>query len=470
MPLRKCDILVYRLYQGDATSQHTFELARILADLGIQPAIYSNYPLGDLPPDIRSIAQQSSFAAYRSRADLTILQYPLWFPLAERLRTSGGARVFWYHGVTPPEYWPIPEERDLLETSQVRTELANFAHLAVATSPFTAAELQAYSDFPPGRMRIVPLGVDIEAFAVRPSDVLLADLRKRWQLENKRVLLYVGRIAGNKRIDLLIDALGLLSPAHPDLHLLVVGDDGDGIATQALASELRRRAKSRGITDRTTFTGRVPDVAPYYHLADVYVQTSQHEGFGVPLIEAMAADVPVIASASGAMPWLLKADAGDAETAGLIVPPGDAEQLAECVTQVLTRPDLCRRLVDRGRQRAQEFNRQAFRTRAAVVLCEAIEMEAAGVTVPEAVMTRAGLYRQADVVPRAYTVTSRIPLLGKHVAKTRTASTFHLKEAYFDRVMERQVNFNRRLAEGIGRLDNQLPPGNSQPSRPTAKP
>ena len=355
MSVPVCNILVYRLYHGDATSQHTFELARILVDLGVRPAIFSNHPLGELPADIGVIAQQSSYAAYPSDADLTILQYPLWFPLAERFRTACGARVFWYHGVTPPEYWPVAEERDLLETSQVRTELANYAHLAVAASPFTAAELHSHAGYPPDRVRIVPLGVDIATFAAPASKALLAGLRNRWQLENRRVLLYVGRIAGNKRLDVLIDALALLFPTHPDLHLLIVGDDRDGVATQALVAELQRRAQACGITDRVTFTGRVPDVAPYYHLADVYVQTSQHEGFGVPLVEAMATGVPVIASASGAMPWLLNAGAAGGnggDGAGLLVPPGNAAALAERIGDLLTNSDLREGLVQRGRQRA----------------------------------------------------------------------------------------------------------------------
>ena len=158
MPARTCDILTYALHRGDATSQHTFELARVLAQIGFRPAILSNYAPHDLPADIRPIARQASYASYTPRADLTILQYPLWFPLAERFREAPRARVFWYHGVTPPEHWPVPEERDLLRTSQIRTELANYAHLAVAASPFTASELHTQSGYPADQVPRDPLG------------------------------------------------------------------------------------------------------------------------------------------------------------------------------------------------------------------------------------------------------------------------------------------------------------------------
>lgn len=455
MAVRTCDILTYALHNGDATSQHTFELARTLAAIGIRPTIHSHLTPRDLPTDIRPIAQQTAYAAYTPAADLMILQYPLWFPLAERFRQAQGARVFWYHGVTPPEHWPVPEERDLLRTSQVRTELANYAHLSVAASPFTAAELRLHARVPADRLRIVPLGVDIDAFSAQPNAAELRALRKRWKLDGKRVLLYVGRIAGNKRIDLLIDALAHLSRDHADLHALIVGDDSDGVATQALASSLRKQAHELGVARRITFTGRVAELAPYYHLAHLFVQPSQHEGFGVPLVESMAAGTPVIASASGAMPWLLGAghdsDAGDG-MAGLLFSPGDAGDLAGRIAELLSRPARYEQLVARGRQRAQVFNQQTFRARAAVTVCEAIELHAASASVPEATQDRSALYAEADTMLRDFVVPSRLPVLGQRIAWARTAATVHFKEAYFDRVMEQQVSFNRALAAKIEEL------------------
>ncbi len=452
---RTCHILVYRLYEGDAVSRHTFDLARVAADLGMRPAIFSSYGLGDLPADIRPIARTTDYAGYTGGADLTILQYPLWFPLAERFRTIDGAAIFWYHGVTPPALWPQSGGRDLLETSQIRTDLAQCAHLAVANSPFIAAELQRSSGYPADRLRVAPLGIDIARYAVQPDPAQLAALRKQWRLEGRRVLLYIGRIAGNKRIDLLVDALSLLAPAYPDLHLLVVGNTQDGVVTQELTASLRRQAAERGVARRVTFTGRVPDVAPYYRLAHVYLQASQHEGFGAPLVEAMAAGAPVIASADGSLPWLLGADGPADAAAGLIFASGNAAELARNVERLLVEPDLRERLIDRGRQRAQRFSIEAFRLRAAAILCEALEL-AQQAPAPVASLPLTELHQQADTALRGYRVGSRLPLLGQAEAALRSAATTHLKEAYFDRIVERQVNFNRRLAGAIHELDQEL--------------
>lgn len=479
MTERICHILVYRLYEGDAVSQHTFDLARIVAELGMRPAIFSSYGLGELPADIRPIARTMDYAGYTGGADLTILQYPLWFPLAERFRNIAGAGIFWYHGVTPPELWPEEDGRDLLETAQVRTDLAHDAHLAVAASPFAAAELQRHSGYPAELVRVVPLGIDVERFTRSPHPALLTNLRRKWRLEGQRVLLYVGRVAGNKRLDLLIDALALLAPAHPDLHLLIVGDTQDGVVTQELAASLRRRAVEQGLARRVTFTGRVADVASYYALAHVYVQASQHEGFGAPLVEAMAAGVPVAASADGAMPWLLTGGGAPEEAAGLLFASGDAADLARAVGRALVAPGLRETLIARGRRRAQEFSTAAFRVRAAAVICAAVE-SAKHTPSPAAAMSLGHEFARiktpfrshlpthdqygtalclhelsaaADIALREVGVEGR---LGRGEAALRAAATSHIKEAYFDRMVERQVNFNRRLTGVLQRLEGDL--------------
>ncbi len=212
MNIQSADILVYRLAGGDATGQHTFDLARLLDKAGVAVRILSNYGVGPAPADIRPWAQQVDYAGYTGDADLTILQYPLWFPLAERLRRAKGARIFWYHGVTPPTLWAAEAGRDLLRNGELRTELAWYAHLVVATSPFTAAELVRHAGYPREQIRVAPLGVDIAAFAAPTAQAELERLRVRWGIQDKRVLLYVGRVAGNKRIDLLIQALVRIGP------------------------------------------------------------------------------------------------------------------------------------------------------------------------------------------------------------------------------------------------------------------
>ena len=292
---------------------------------------------------------------------LTILEYPIWFPLAERFREAGGTAIFWYHGVTPPDLWGDAPERDVLRRSEAGTELAWYAHLAITDSPFIAGELQRHSGYPAERIRVVPIGVDVSSLSQpRPAD--LAALRNRWGLNDRRVLLYVGRVASNKRLDLLVEALALLTDHHPDLHLLVAGDTESLPAYRDLVARLRAQAARRGVDDRVTFTGRVESVQPYYHLAEVCILPSQHEGFGVPLVEAMASGIPIVAAASGAMPWVMGAEDAGGEPAGLQFSPGSANDLATQIARVLNDPGLRHALVERGTPASRDLQRRTVRS------------------------------------------------------------------------------------------------------------
>lgn len=455
MSIRTCNILMGNLREGDATSTHTFALARLLQGQGLDVRIHCNDPVGPLSADIQRLAHTTHPDDNVPVADLTILQYPVWYPLAERFRKVPGIKVFWYHGVTPPALWGTDTQRDGLTRAEAGTELAWHAHLAVTTSPFTAQELHRHSHYPQGRIRTVPLGVDIAAFRQKPPPPVLHSLRRKWKLEGKRVLLYTGRVAGNKRIDLLIQALEYLKDMYSDLHLLVVGNTKSIPAYREMTAQLRAQAEQSGLTCRVTFTGWVPSIVPYYHLAEIYVSASQHEGFGVPLVEAMAAGVPVIASASGAMPWVLNAQTSDAEAAGLVFPAGDVDALVGQITRVLEEPALRKTLIERGYRRVADFSEEQFNHRAAKVLHEAEALARQGPP-PAAYRPKNSLYDQADVVLRRYRVRSRVPILGPLIEWIRYNSTTHIKEAYLDRIIEQQVLYNRQLADEIFQLKAEI--------------
>lgn len=447
------DFLVASVRQGDATSQHTFDLARLLHQQGMQVRIVHNHPNRTLPEDIRPWTQRAGYAQYQPQADLTILQYPIWFPLAERLREVTGPAIFWYHGVTPPALWGKRPGLDMVQTAEIRTELAWHAHLAVAASPFTADELHQHSGYPRERIRVVPLTVDVADLAQPPHPDTLAALRRQWRVDDCKVLLYVGRIAGNKRIDLLVEAVAKLN--RPDVVLLIVGDTQQNDAAILLRRELEQLAAQNGAGDRIRFTGRVPDVTPYLHLADIILLPSQHEGFGVPVAEGMAAGKPVIASASGALPWVLGAEEAGTQPGGLLFAPGDADDLARQIARLLDDPTLAATLAAQGRQRVQAFGRDRFAENVLAVVEEAVALAQAG-PAPAEVLPRPPLSPYADVVMRDYVVRSGAPWVGRLIEWVRVNSTTHLKEAYLDRVLERQVNYNHLLAAELAELQAEV--------------
>jgi hypothetical protein len=231
--------------------------------------------------------------------------------------------------------------------------------------------------------------------------------------------------------------------------------------------ELRRQAEKLGVAEGVTFTGRVPAIEPYYHLADIYVQASQHEGFGVPLIEAMAAGLPVVAGACGALPWLLGASQDSNALSGLLVSPASAGELAQQIARLLQEPQLVQALVQRGRRRAAEFSSTRFATNVQALLDDTMSL-APHDTLPTKPHQGNSLYEEADIAMRAYKVKSKAPLMARLIEWIRTNSTIHLTEGYLDPVIEQQVNYNRMLAQQLASLKEEI--SRLQPDAAKGKP
>lgn len=447
------DILVNAIRINEATGDHTIALARALQTIGHTVRIFAG-TVGALPPDIRSITKATDATSYPANADLVIVQYGVWHPLAEQLRTCNAPSIFYYHGVTPPEHFSDSVSQASQQNSRQRADLVNQASVAVCTSPYTAHELSALTAYPNEQIKIVPLPIDVAAFAAPVESGSLSALRKQLKLEGKRVLLYVGRIAEHKRIDLLIDALAKLKPTIPNLHLLIVGNISASTTTRLFHESLQKQASQLNVSNELTFCGAVESTIPYYQLAELYLQASQHEGFCAPLVEAMAAGVPIVASDAGAMPWTLNAQNNDAMAVGLLFHAGDVESLVAQAGKVLSDEKLHMQLVQRGKDRALAFTRASFVENVRQIL-EEVRIR---YSQPKSIQNvpSSELHKFADVALRNYKVRSNLPGIGRLIAWVRRNATAHLKEAYLDIIIEQQVNYNRQLATEVDRLQRQV--------------
>jgi glycosyltransferase involved in cell wall biosynthesis len=450
MNIRNADVLAFSVRQGDETSGHAVAIARALKQESIDTRIVCNYPPDPLPVDVRPLVFQPHVADYRPECELTILEYSIWFPLAESFRLAPGVAIFAYHGVTPPALWDAEEGRDQLHLAEINAMLVWHAHLAITASPFTAEELARNTSYPQERIRVVPYSVDCASYSHPPPLATLEALRREWRLQGKQVLLCTGGLAGNKRLDLVIDALAQLAGEGEDLHLLLISDTE---SNPAVTAKLQAQASHLGLGERITFAGDVADLNPYLHLADVLILPGQHEGDGARLLAGMAAGLPVVASASGAAPWLLQADSGEDQAAGLLFASGEAGDLARQLRRILTDASLRNTLVERGRQRVQAFTPEKF---AANIRQAVRDAEQLARDLPAMQRQFIPLYHLADVALRDYRVRSGLPLVGRLIEWVRTHSTTHVKEAYLDRMVERQVVYNRLLADEVRRLQAEV--------------
>jgi rhamnosyl/mannosyltransferase len=229
------------------------------------------------------------------------------------------------------------------------------AHAILASSPDYArssAVLRRHGD----RVRIVPFGIRAEAFASADGDEV-ARLRT---LYGSRVVLAVGRLVYYKGFDYLIRAM-----SRVDGRLVILGDG-------PMRAELDALATQAGVADRVTVAGGVPDVAPYYHAADVFAlpAVARSEAFGLVQLEAMAAGLPVVNTRiDSGVPFVSR----DGES-GITVPPADVQALAGALGHLLDAPHVRRRLGDGARDRV----RREFSLERMVADTVAIYREAAG--------------------------------------------------------------------------------------------
>jgi phosphatidylinositol alpha-1,6-mannosyltransferase len=209
----------------------------------------------------------------------------------------------------------------------------------IAVSQFTAGLLQA-ERVPPARITVVGNGTDPGVFY--PADA--TPLRRSLGLENKTVLLTVGRLTPHKGIDTTLHALGLLKADFPDLHYLIVGKGPD-------RDRLERLARAGGITEQVHFVGAVPprELPEYYNACDAFIMASRLdgadvEGFGIAFLEAAACGKPVIGGRSGGTE-----DAVLEGETGLLVDPGDVRAVADSIRTLLEDPEASERLGKNGR-------------------------------------------------------------------------------------------------------------------------
>jgi rhamnosyl/mannosyltransferase len=267
---------------------------------------------------------------WREQADCAVLHEPN--PVAGSalfLRTPAPRLIVWHHSDLLRPWW-APHTYGRLQRALYRR-----ADCVIVSSPNLAAasELVKHAR----RVVVVPFGIQVDRY--RQSSQRVEDLRRA--IPGPRVL-FVGRFVYYKGLDVLVDAI-----ARTAATLLLVGEG-------PLEPELRQRVALRGIQERVRFVGRVTDdeLPAYYQASDLFVLPSvaKTETFGVVQVEAMAAGLPVVSTnLPTGVPWVNQ----DGVT-GLVVPPGDADRLAQAIDRLISDDALRGRLGGNAAARAQD--------------------------------------------------------------------------------------------------------------------
>jgi D-inositol-3-phosphate glycosyltransferase len=250
---------------------------------------------------------------------------------------------------------PEPEVRADLEG-----EIARCADLLVVSTPSEADQLRRAYGVRPDRLAAVAPGVDLDAF--RPQPRTLARLLAGCPPDS-RPFVFVGRLERLKGVDVILRALALLTAAHPEARLLVLGEDsrsgggsgGSGGGDVSEKARLQEVARALGVADRVDFLGSVPQsrLADYYSAAEAVLLPSYNESFGLVGLEAQACGTAVVASTAAGLASVLRDG-----VSGFLVEGPDPAAYAERMRRLLEEPELAARMGRRGRRLAERFSWQ----------------------------------------------------------------------------------------------------------------
>lgn len=281
--------------------------------------------------------------------DILWANYPRFYDGLEMFRNRYNKvfGIFDYHGVTPPELWDEPVIKDILTEGVRKRNYCGYADLSIGHSDFIINELRDVC----GEQEIVkmPYAIDINRFARGDGE----KIRRKYGIDGGNILLYVGRIAGNKRIDIIIKALKEIRKSIPDTKFICIGNTN--YPHNVEFQKLKDLAAREHLSDAVIFTGQVSDqeLPDYYHAANIYVTASLHEGFCMPVVEAMASGKPVIGSNCTAIPETIGGG-------GLVFMPGDPHDLAIKVVNLLGDQNAYRKMTSVGLKQASNYSPDKF--------------------------------------------------------------------------------------------------------------
>jgi glycosyltransferase involved in cell wall biosynthesis len=324
------------LNPNDATGTHTLLLRDILRGAGWHSEIFAEAIHDDLAAEA---FKHWMYPEHAAAGDVAIYQFSTSSAVAHYLVEQSLPLILDFHNFTGPELFagwePKTEQRAALAAAELAL-LAPRARLGLADSAYNERALQKAGC---RRTGVIPVLVDYRRVTSEPDPRVAAEL-SALRAQGGADILFVGRVVPSKAQHELVKALWAYRRLYDNrarLHLV------GGTSSFEYSKALRDFVRELGLADAVRVWGEVSDaaLAAHFAAADVYLSLSVHEGFGVPLVEAMSAGVPVVARRAGAV----------AETVGdaaLLLDSADHAYVAAVVHRVVTDTALRDRLVAAG--------------------------------------------------------------------------------------------------------------------------
>jgi L-malate glycosyltransferase len=358
MPPVRVDQVIPSLASRDAIGVHTVAIMEALRQVGIDSDIF----YGEATRDFAERARPMSNLGRPTKGRWLLYQASIGSPVFDIFASRDEPKLLNYHNITPAvllDGWePAVGHEVSLGRSQV-TRVAAECRLAIADSAFNEEEL---IDVGFEHTAVAPLLIDMTA-AAEPDPTLSRRLAEM-KAGGGANFVFVGKVSPHKAQHDLVKMLALYRRLYDDrarLHLIGTAlGKTYGPALSAFIAEL-------GLTEAVSITGSVSpeELESYYRAADVFVCASEHEGFCVPLVEAMGHGLPIVAYSTSAVPETV-ADAG------LLLASKEPLLFAASVHKVVHDARLRRQFVEAGRRRAEDFSLSSARRRFVDLVVDAV--------------------------------------------------------------------------------------------------
>lgn len=324
-------------FEPGATGAHMLELQRLARDvLGVESELFAEYRRG---PQASAVKHHRDYQG--GAGDVIVYHMGIGSVVTDLVVDRPEPLLVDFHNITPAHFiepWEPAVAYGCAWGRNQLKELAVRADLGIGHSHYSEEELrfEGFAD-----TAVAPLLLDLSSFDTEVDAALL----DRLQSAPGTDWLFVGRLAPNKCQHDLVKALAVYRRLYdPAARLHLVG----GSSSDAYVDAIKGFAAELGLADAVDLPGPVPPaaLAAYYKAADVFVSVSEHEGFLVPVVEAMWNRVPVVAYAAAAVPETV----GEG---GVLLPAKDPATVAAAVARVLAERDA---VVEAGTRRLADFD------------------------------------------------------------------------------------------------------------------
>lgn len=312
---------------GDAVSNDARAIDGLLRKAGYRTGIYAESLDSGLP---RGTAREISALPLLREDDVLLYHASTGSHLNYDLRKLRGRKVVMYHNITPPEFfegYSSQAERIARFGYEGIRYLAAYADACICDSEYNRRQLMAMGYTCP--IDVCPILIPFSDYNREANP----DILNRYRGDGWTNLLFVGRVTPNKKQEDVIRAFSRYAKRYNPKSRLFLAGNADEMETYL--EELRKYCRALKVEDRVMITGRIPfdSILAYYRLADVFVCMSEHEGFCVPLAEAMYFKIPIVAYSAAAVPETLG-------NGGVLLESKDPDRVAEAIDRVIRDPEV----------------------------------------------------------------------------------------------------------------------------------